>query len=121
MLNTGELGFVAAVLRFTKTMVQPRIQGLQKDMLVRDAVLSLESCSNGVCGTCGLFTGRWPACKLTSTLGLRREVHGARTDLGVVCVGVMFLKTGQWMGQSGKGGVRKISVGDEATDPFALT
>lgn len=25
------------------------------------------------------------------------------------------------MGQSGKGGVRKISVADEATDPFALT
>lgn len=94
---------------------------MQKDMLVWDAVLSLGSCSNGVCGTCGLFMGRWPACKLTSPQGLRREVHGARTDLGVPCVGVMFLKTGQWMGQSGKGRVRKISVADKATDPFALT
>lgn len=76
MLNTCELGFDAAVLCFTKTTVHPRTQGLQKDMLLRDAVLSLESCSNGVCGTCGLFTGRWPACRLTSTLGA--EKRGSR-------------------------------------------
>lgn len=41
---------------------------------LEDAVLSLESCSNGLCGTCGLFMERWLAGELTTTLELRREI-----------------------------------------------
>lgn len=57
-------------------------------------VLSLESCSYGVCGARGLSMGRWPAGRVMYTGAVKRGSR-ARRDLGLICLGLMVLKTGQ--------------------------
>lgn len=56
-------------------------------------VLSLESCSYGVCGARGLSIGRWPAGRVMYT-GLWREVLGLDEIWGSSVWGWWFLRQG---------------------------